>query len=483
MAKHLTVKSPIDTVRGGGRCESHSSTFPIDMGYEVLRPDGLQIRESVTPTDVRGEVKGGLRSEAMSGLHPVETVSKPDQVPGATVPSPTPEINVSLLTGGQDKHYSLGLIKALVSRGVRVEVIGSEEVDSPELHTMPEVNFLNLRGNRRADARLVRKIARVMIYYVRLIQYALAARPKVFHILWNNKFEYFDRTILMLFYRLCGKKLVFTAHNVNQGRRDSRDSCLNRLTLKFQYRLVDHIFVHTEKMRDELHADFGVPEQSITVLVHPLNVTAPETSLTPVAAKAQLGIHADERTILFFGAIAPYKGLDILVAAFQQIVACDSKYRLIIAGRPRGGSDRHWEEIRTTISRTIEPTKVIQDIAYIPDGKMELYFKAADVLALPYREIFQSGILFLAYCFGLPIVAADVGSFRETIIEGRTGFLCKPHDPDALGKALESYFESDLFKSLNDTRRDIREYARSRHSWEPVGQMTQDVYVRLLRSE
>ncbi len=69
-------------------------------------------------------------------------------------------------------------------------------------------------------------------------------------------------------------------------------------------------------------------------------------------------------------------------------------------------------------------------------------------MVLPYKEIFQSGVLFLAYPFGLPVVATDVGSFREEIVEGSTGFLCKPGDPAELAKAVETYFASDLYKNL-----------------------------------
>ncbi len=331
---------------------------------------------------------------------------------------------------------------------------------------------------------LAKKVSRVLIYYAQLIRYALTARPKVFHILWNNKLEYFDRTFLMLFYKLCGKKIAFTAHNVNKDRRDSTDSILNRLTLRIQYRLVDHIFVHTEKMKDELRADFGVPEKAITLFIHPLNVAVPETALTPAAAKAKLGITSDERTILFFGAIAPYKGLDYLVTAFQLLVARDARYRLIIAGRPKEGQcEKYWEEIRATMARTIEPTRVIQDIKYVPDEKTELYFKAADVLVLPYRDIFQSGILFLAYSYGLPTVATDVGSFRETLVEGKTGFLCRPHDPEDLRNTIEKYFASELFTGSNHVRDEIKKYAHARHSWDPVGQVTRDVYAKLLRSD
>jgi glycosyltransferase involved in cell wall biosynthesis len=417
-------------------------------------------------------------------LQRVEVNTLPARIANEMAPLPQPDIYVSLLTGGQDRHYSFGLTKALVAKGVRVEVIGGEAVDSPELHTMPLVRFVNLRGNRRADASLARKVSRVLVYYAGLVRYALTARPKVFHVLWNNKFEYFDRTLLMLFYKLCGKKIAFTAHNVNKARRDEADSLLNRLTLRIQYGLVDHIFVHTEMMKDELRGDFGVSEKAITVLIHPLNVAVPESSLTPAVAKTQLGIRSDERTILFFGAIAPYKGLDFLVTAFQRLVAKDTRYRLIIAGRPKEGEcEGYWADIQAAISRTIDLSRVIQDIKYVSDEKAELYFKAADVLALPYREIFQSGVLFLAYSYGLPIVAADVGSLRETIVEGKTGFLCRPRDPDDLRKALEEYFVSDLFKNLSEARERIREHARSRHSWAPVAQLTRDLYAQLLGSD
>ena len=111
-----------------------------------------------------------------------------------------------------------------------------------------------------------------------------------------------------------------------------------------------------------------------------------------------------------------------------------------------------------------------------------MYFKAADVLALPYRHIFQSGVLFFGYSFGLPVVAADVGALREDIIEGKTGFLCRPCDPVDLAKAIETYFESDLFKDLNARRREIQEYAKARHSWDLVVERTRDVYAQLLGS-
>src|SRR5262249_50220183 len=138
------------------------------------------------------------------------------------------------------------------SVAMHVDFIGSDDLAVPELLNDPLVNFLNLRGDQRPEASRMAKALRVLSYYVRLIRYAATARPTLFHILWNNKFQLFDRTLLMLYYRLLGKKIVFTAHNVNAGRRDSNDSWSNRLSLKIQYTLTDHIFVHTDGMKSEL---------------------------------------------------------------------------------------------------------------------------------------------------------------------------------------------------------------------------------------
>src|SRR5688572_16697004 len=124
-------------------------------------------------------------------------------------------LEVALLTGGVDRPYALGLAEALLSKDVRLDFIGSDELDSPALRKRPTFNFLNLRGDQRENVSLAAKMSRVLGYYARLIQYASVSRPAIFHILWNNKFEAFDRTLLMLYYKVLGKKIAFTAHNIN----------------------------------------------------------------------------------------------------------------------------------------------------------------------------------------------------------------------------------------------------------------------------
>jgi glycosyltransferase involved in cell wall biosynthesis len=312
------------------------------------------------------------------------------------------------------------------------------------------------------------------------MRYAWVAKPRMFHILWNNQFQFFDRTLLMVYYKLLGKKVVLTAHNVNAGTRDGNDSPGNRLTLKIQYHLADHIFVHTEEMKRELMEGFGVRKGSVSIIPFGINNSVSDTDLTPVEAKQRLGITDSEKTVLFFGAIRPYKGLEYLVAAFARFMATHDCCRLIIAGQAIKGCEKYLDKIQQMINRDVNRDCVISKFEFIPDDETELYFKAADVAVLPYTQIYQSGVLFLAYRFGLPVIATDIGSFREDVSEGRTGFLCKPGDPIDLANVIERYFESDLFKALHGRRQEIRDYANARNSWDVVGEITRTVYGELL---
>ena len=389
-------------------------------------------------------------------------------------------MEVCLFTGGRDRPYAVGLVKALMSQGICLHVAGGDELECPEIQASSRLELINLHGRQCPNSSHLRKALRVLSYYVQLIPYAAVAKPKIFHTLWNGKFEYFDRTILALYFRLLGKKIAFTAHNVNAGKRDSNDSWFNRLTLRIQYRLVDHIFVHTEQMKNELIHDFAVRAKKITVIPFGINNVVPQTALTTSEAKRCLGVQERQRTILFFGNIGPYKGLDYLVAAFQTLNTRNEDYRLVIAGKQRTGSERYVDDIRNATAREVKRRRIIQRIEHIPDSEIELYFKAADVFVLPYTSVSQSGVLFLGQSFGLPVIATDVGSLRDDIVEHETGFVCKPSDTADLTRAIETYFESDLFKDLTNRRHKIREHAGKQHSWNVVGEMTRKVYAELL---
>lgn len=403
-----------------------------------------------------------------------------DVLPSRSADCRSAFLNVSLLTGGFDRPYAYGLAMALAAKNVHLDVIGSDTIDSAEMHTTENLNFINLWPSARGRSTRLIKLWRVANHYKSLMTYVITAKPRMFHILWNSKIQLFDRTLLMLYYKALGKKIALTAHNVNQDRRDSKDTWINRVTLRIQYHLTDHIFVHTEKMREELTEEFGVAKNSITVIRYPVNNAFPDTILTASQAKEKLGLSASDKAILFSGKIKSYKGIEYLLAAFKLIIARDESYRLIIAGDVDKGLEGYMRSLEGTVSEEIAARKIILEKRFIPDEEMEIYLKAADVLALPYSEIFQSGVLFLGYSFGLPVIATDVGSFREDVIEGRTGYICKPADARDLARAIETYFASSLYENLSSRRQEIKNYANINHSWDAVAKLTCDVYTGLL---
>lgn len=388
-------------------------------------------------------------------------------------------MKIALLTGGGDKPYALGMASALTACGIEIEFIGSDELRTPELLANRRVRFLNLRGNQNPDASTVSKISRVLWYYLRLLKYAVTAKPPLFHLLWNNKLELFDRTFLMLLYRAAGRKLALTVHNVNARQRDGNDSWRNRLSLRIQYHLTDHLFVHTERMKTELASDFSVPGNKVSVIPFGINNTVPNSALSSTEAKRSLRVEAADKTLLFFGNIAPYKGLEHLASAFIQLLRSDKSYRLIIAGRPKGADD-YWRQIRQTIEEHGVTARTVQRIEYVSDEETEVFFKAADLLVLPYTHVFQSGVLFLGYSFGLPALATNVGSLKEEIIPGETGFVAAPSDAASLAAAIREYFDSELYRQLEERREMIKAYANERYSWSRVAAITTGAYAELL---
>jgi len=452
---------------------------------EEVEIGGLMTGADIENRESRIENRG-LRRSASGSEEPTARREISDQTPSSVLSPPPsvlshPSLHISLLTGGDDKPYVLGLAESFTSAGVVFDLVGSDDLSVPELLNNPRINFLNLRGDQCPDATFARKIVRIVTYYWRLVSYAATAKPQVFHILWNNRFELFDRTLLMLYYRLLGKNVVFTAHNVNIRKRDGSDTWLNRFSLRVQYQLVDHIFVHTERMKRELLSDFGIREGKVSVIPFGINNTAPNTGITALDAKETLGISTRDKTMLCYGQIAPYKGLEYLISAFTELLKQDGNYRLVIAGKPKW-NEIYWNKIEQLMTDNRVRDRVIERIEHVPDEETELYFKAADVVVLPYERIFQSGVLFLSYSFGLPVIAADVGSLKEEIIESKTGFVFRSQDSSDLAKVIDKYFESELFDDLENQRLEIKKYANERHSWSKVATTTTAIYSRLLTS-
>jgi len=388
----------------------------------------------------------------------------------------------TIILGGQggDIYYELGLVNGLVNNGLSLDLIGNNRMAESPIVRLPGVTFYNLRGDQKSSAPLPMKVFRILNFYIKLMTYALKTDSGIFHIQWLNKFAFFDRIILNLYYKLLGKKLVFTAHNVDARERDGKNSFYNRITLKGMYHLCDHIIVHTEEMKKQVEQWFGIDPDKVSVVKYGINDVVKKTGITGEEARKRLGLDPGEKCLLFFGFIAPYKGLDILISAMPYVMERIRNVRLIVAGNIKNkAANPYWTKIERIIKENnLEPI-LKKRIQFIDEEEIETYFEAADALVLPYRYIFQSGILFLAMNFGLPVLASDVGSLREIVVEGQTGYMCEPHDPQKLAECILKYFDSKLFEELPESRRQIYEYASDEYSWDKIGERTLSIYSQL----
>ena len=136
-------------------------------------------------------------------------------------------------------------------------------------------------------------------------------------------------------------------------------------------------------------------------------------------SQLKLGLNPNKKTLLFFGLIRDYKGLDLLIDAFGQL---PPDYQLLIAGEPYGSFEKYEKQI-AALSNAQD---VHTEARYIGDEEVPLFFSAADACILPYRSATQSGITSISYHFNLPMVATNVGGLQENIRDGENGIITDP---------------------------------------------------------
>ncbi|MCR5351106.1 MAG: glycosyltransferase [Bacteroidales bacterium] len=169
------------------------------------------------------------------------------------------------------------------------------------------------------------------------------------------------------------------------------------------------------------------------VLPHPI-YTHFGPAIPREEAERILGLAPGRRTLLFFGLIREYKGLDILLQAFELL---DGRYQLLIAGEPYGSFDKY----QRLIDASRDPGSIHLFPDYIRDDQVKNYFSAADLTVLPYRSATQSGISSVSNHFEVPMVVTDVGGLKETVGERGTGLVCEECTPASVAAAITRYFD------------------------------------------
>ena len=224
-----------------------------------------------------------------------------------------------------------------------------------------------------------------------------------------------------------GCKVIGILDNVIPHERHWFDTPLTRWFLKG---LDGAVTLCEEVSRDLLALRPDIPH---TVLPHPI-YTHFGARIPRGEAERKLGLAPGRKTLLFFGLIREYKGLDILLQAFDLL---DESYQLVIAGEPYGSFDKY----RRLIDGGRAPADVHVFPDYIPDSEVKTYFSAADLTVLPYRSATQSGISSVSNHFEVPMMVTDVGGLKETVGERGTGIVCEEGTPACVAAAIRRYFD------------------------------------------
>ena len=349
--------------------------------------------------------------------------------------------------------YDHALCAALARAGVDVELFTSRfsygETPAPDGYGRRELFYRAARGAPGSRARRAIKLAE---HVPDMLRYrAAAAGADLVHFQWLAV-PPLDGPLLPR-----GRPLVLTVHDLPAGPPAAARRRLQRLYGRF-----DALIVHSERGRERLTDELGLPAARVHTIPHgafdhlalqpsgPLPAELPRTS-APV--------------VLCFGLMRPYKGLDLLIEAWNGGIA-DAELWLV--GRP------HFDigALRAAAAPSVRWLP-----RFVSDSELAACFHRADLVVLPYREIDQSGVLATALAFGSPLVLSGVGGFPEVAAAGAAR-LVAPGDPAALRAALAELLGDQVARERLATA--ARALAEGEWSWRRVAERTRALYGSLL---
>lgn len=390
-------------------------------------------------------------------------------------------MNISVFNGTGQVDYMYGLVSGLANNEADHIDVLDVDLTSDLFSDYKNVRYIPVFRVLPRNSSFLEKFYNLIRYYLLQIWFLISQKPRVVHFQWLDRKILVDRLVLPTMARLFGHTVVLTVHNINAAKRDNRDNALNRFTLRYLYSTAHLLIVHTPQSKAELMKEFPVKESKIAIIKHGMNNRVMQRGISRVEARMHFGLKSEEKVVLFFGNIDYYKGLDVLV---DSLLLLPEEFRqnlkVLIAGNSKY-PDYTGPVIEKTKSAELKDS-VISRIGYIPDEEVEYYFTAADCIVLPYRNIYQSGVVFMAYTFGLPLLAADVGNFRNDVPEGKAGYLFESGNTGDLSKTILKYFESEMYHNLDSTRKALKDWAWDNYSWDVIGKDTRDAYLTVNRS-
>ena len=397
------------------------------------------------------------RSAAMA-LHSAASPSRPSDAPA---PPPSSAAIIEPVGGhGGMNYYDFGLCRGLLAAGVTPTLYTCDATEVlPGLPFGVKLVYRRVFGRDpawRRGLRYVRGSLRALIG-ARIAGSRLAH----FHVFQVGVLELFNVVLA----KLLRIRVVITAHDVEafRGEWSSLKSWV--------YGLADCVIAHNLVSQRELTQVLRIPGRKIHVIPHG-NYLGDIQPMPPAdSARAKLGLPPEAPVLLFFGQIKEVKGLDLLLDALAAIKGTLPAVRLVIAGKTWG---QDFARYQARIDSLGLGSHCTAHIRYIADDEVATYYAAADLVVLPYRKIYQSGVILMAMSYGKPVLASNLEGMTEVIVDGVTGFVFRTEDAADLARRLLSVLADRAGRQR--VAANGLELMRDAYGWERIGQLTADCY-------
>lgn len=370
-------------------------------------------------------------------------------------------------------YYTAYLSRALIDLGADLTVgsityyLDPECFSSRGLKTDPgAIDIVGRFPLPRVPRRLLKLVEAALNLASLSLRFA-RSRPDVIHVQYLPMITWkFPLDLWFLkFSKRLGSKIVLTVHDLLPH--DSADQ--HHAVFQQLYHFVDHLICHSASIQTRLVKEFHLDPALISIIPHgPFFYDLPVQESGPILQK--FGVPPATPLVLWQGLVFPYKGVDLLLDAWQAVELANDRACLVVAGTGDPGLLLSLRQ--QALSLNLKRVHLYQH--FITTAELVALYRAAQVIVYPYRAITTSGALATGLAFGKTILATDLPVFREQLVDGESAFLVAPEKKLLSDALLHLLSDDTLRKSFSDK---IQALNFGESSWQHIARQTLSAYT------
>jgi glycosyltransferase involved in cell wall biosynthesis len=364
---------------------------------------------------------------------------------------------------GSSHHlYLFGQAMGLINSGIDVRLYTNNETENPKIKGL---KFHQLYNNLfTSKSRFFSGIKYILGSILSIVHARITGHKLIhFHIFYANILVLFN----VVFSKILFGKVVLTVHDVNSFAANSDHSLLI-------YKLSDAIITHNEFSKTELVTIQGALNKKISIIPHGNYIPFIQVQKNQQISRERLGIPQDKKVLLFFGMIKRVKGLEVLLRALIEVKQQQPDVILLVAGKV-------WENDFTPYQKIIDENNLqefcLLHTKFIPQEDVAHYYCASDLVVLPYKEIYQSGVLMMTLSYEKPALVSNLPPLKEVIKDNENGFLFESENSSSLAEKINCILSDE--KQWEIVRKNGAELIKTAYSWDEIGKQTKEAYQTL----